>query len=202
MRKNKIIPLVKSKLKNKMESKDYACSEHLAAIDTDKIPYCQNPALSIGAPDCSEECCKFDTCIREERRNYRFPHEENSNLITKHEMYDDPCNKKSNDFTITIGDNIYTVEEITEIIKKNQEEEDKKLNICYICGDKYLENKKFNMVDEEMEEDIELKPGTAIAYQISPIITGIQIQSTCGNGKKIKLCDNCIRKLLNLLKAE
>ena len=231
MRKIKIIPSVKSKPKIKIESKDYACSEHLAAIDPDKIPYCQNPALGVGAPDCSEECCKFDTCIRDERRNYKFSHGENSNVITKHETYNspyhlegyrrclicgkkllgstsllcsccDPEDKKSNDLSINIGNNVYTVKEIIEILKKYQEEEDKKLNICYICGDKYLENKKFNMVNEKMEEDKDLKPGTAIGYQIPPIITGIQIQSTCGNGKKIKLCDNCIQKLLTLLKGD
>lgn len=114
----------------------------------------------------------------------------------------DTENKKSNDLTINIGNNVYTLKQITEILKKYQEEEDKKYNTCYICGDKYLENKKFNMVHENMEDDRELEPGTAICYQTPPIITGIQIQSTCGNGKKIKLCDNCIQRLLIFLKEE
>ena len=180
MKKIKIIPSKKAKLKIKIEYSDHENSENLASIDYSKIPYCESMARGIDTPDCSEECCKFDTCIREERRNYKLSSDD-TNLH------------------INIGDSVYTYKEICDILKKHKSEEDKKYNTCFICGTKYLENKKFNMAHENLEEDIEREPGTALGYMIPPIITGFQINSTCGNGKKIKLCDDCITRFIYFL---
>ena len=58
------------------------------------------------------------------------------------------------------------------------------------------------MIHENLENDTDLKPGMAIGYQGTPFITGIQITSKCGTGKKIKLCDNCIKELVLFLKGD
>ena len=55
------------------------------------------------------------------------------------------------------------------------------------------------MIYENLEDDTDLKPSMAIGYRGTPFITGVQITSTCGTGKKIKLCDNCIKELINWL---
>ena len=107
-----------------------------------------------------------------------------------------------NTIAITIYNRNYSVGEILEILKKHKKEEDSKYIECYCCGNKYSENKLFNIIHENLEDDTDLKPGTCIGYQGTPFITGIQILSTCGTGKKIKLCDNCIKKLIKLIHEE
>ena len=104
--------------------------------------------------------------------------------------------------SVNIDGEEYNLDKIIEILKKHKREEDKKYSTCYKCGIKYLENKKFNMIHENLENDTDLKPGMAIGYQGVPFITGIQITSKCGTGKKIKLCDNCIKELVLFLKGD
>ena len=38
--------------------------------DNSKVPYCKSTALGIDTPECSEECCKFDKCTSDRKRNY------------------------------------------------------------------------------------------------------------------------------------
>lgn len=150
--------------------------------NTDKIPYCENPAIGIGAPECSEDCCNYGCC----HKNAYFKY-----ICEKQETLD-------SSYAIFIDDTKYSLEEIVEILKKHKEEEDKKYIECDRCGVKYLENIQWNMAREQLGEEV--KPGQAIMYQSTPYINGIQIQSTCGAGKKLKLCDNCISKLISWLK--
>ena len=72
-----------------------------------------------------------------------------------------------------------------------------KVKKCDRCKITYKNNKKFNMVDEGFGQEPE--PGQAIGYMNPPIIDGIIVSSTCGTGKKIDLCDNCISELFNFL---
>ena len=68
---------------------------------------------------------------------------------------------------------------------------------CDKCKITYEKNKKFNMINQDLGPEV--KSGQAIGYLTHPIIDGIIISSTCGTGKKIDLCDNCICELLNFL---
>lgn len=158
--------------------------------DTHNVPYCQSSAVGIEGPKCSETCYKFDTCTSDKKRNY---------IINKFTCVK---NIDTSDISFIINDKVYTYKELSEILKKYEVEEDKKYNKCDKCGIKYLDNKLFNMIHENLEDDTELEPGTCIAYHGVPFITGIQITSKCGSGKKIKLCDNCIRELVLFLKGE
>ena len=163
--------------------------------DNSKVPYCKSTALGIDTPECSEECCKFDKCTSDRKRNYiinKFTQGENKVTHT------DSTNN-SGISSLTINDKVYTYKELSEILKKHEVEEDKKYTKCDRCGNKYLENTMHDMVDNYLNEELEHRPGTAWGYSIRPIITGFQINSTCGNGKKVKLCDNCLFELIDWL---
>lgn len=92
-----------------------------------------------------------------------------------------------------IDDREYSKEEVFEILKKYKEEEDKKYNKCERCGTRYLENKTFNMVTHNLDE----KPDSCSAwgYTSTPYIRGFRVLSTCGDGREVKLCDDCIFEL-------
>ena len=197
--------------------------------DFDNVPYCESPALGMGAPECSEDCCDYGRCHKQAYFDFiekKHPHAELLHLCQDCGILLTPeqegkicetangityflckkCYKTKNDSLVAnqpdkfiIEDREYSKEEVLEILKKHKEDEDKKYSTCDKCGIKYLNNKKFNMIYENLENDTDLKPGTAIGSQGTPIITGVQITSTCGTGKKIKLCDNCIEKLINWL---
>lgn len=156
------------------------------------IPYCENPAIGINAPKCSEDCCKYGSC---HKRAY-FEHIANKYNTTVDKI-GIATNWRFDKFVIE--DREYSNEEVLEILKKHKAEEDKKYHKCERCGIKYLDNKTFNMIYENLENDKDLKPGTCVGYIGTPFITGIQILSKCGIGKKIKLCDNCIKDLINWL---
>ena len=96
-----------------------------------------------------------------------------------------------------IEDREYTNEEVFEILKKHKEEEDKKYHKCERCGTRYLQNNTFNMVTHNLDE----RPDnySAWGYTLTPYIRGFKILSTCGNGKEIKLCDDCIFELIKWL---
>lgn len=162
---------------------------------TDNVLYCENPAIGKGAPKCSEDCCNYGACHKRAYFEY---------IANKYNTTPDKIAIGTNfQFEkFIIEDREYSKEEVFEILKKHKKEEDKKYSTCHRCGIKYLENKKFNMIFENLENDTDLKPGTAIGYVGTPFITGIQITSKCGHGKKIKLCDNCIKELVLFLKGE
>ena len=92
--------------------------------------------------------------------------------------------------TIAVDDREYSKEEILEILRKHKQEEDKKYHKCERCGTRYLENTTFNMVTHNFDE----KPdhSTAWGYATTPYIRGFKVLSTCGDGREIKLCDDCI----------
>jgi hypothetical protein len=106
-----------------------------------------------------------------------------------------------NSINIRIEDREYTETEIFDILKKHKEEEDKKYHKCERCGKRYLENNTFNMVTYNLDK----KPdncsawGSAWGYETTPYITGFKILSTCGQGREINLCDNCIQSLIEWL---
>lgn len=117
-------------------------------------------------------------------------------MKTKRDEYNIIVNKG-----ITIDDRVYEFSEIKEILKRHKIEEDKKYHKCYRCGNRYLENNKFNMVVNNLEQRI-LTPyasGYATGYATTPYITGFKILSKCGQGKEIGLCDDCIEELVNWL---
>ena len=194
-----------------------------------RTPYCENPAIGVGAPECSENCYKFGACNKDAYfryiyKNHRiiptdttYPHAvglytchicgakvetayfdgDNGPAICEECKDKKEANKLTEICNINIEGKNYPIKEIIKIVKKHEEEEDKKYSKCFRCNNKYLENKLFNMVDENLNEDVELEYGQVIGYQIPPIITGVEIMSTCGKGKKIGLCDDCIGELIN-----
>lgn len=95
----------------------------------------------------------------------------------------------------------YTTEELLKIVEKHQIEEDKKMTKCFRCGSKFLENKKFDMCDYNLNAEIkhDNKSCHVHGYSKSPIISGFEITSTCGNGRKISLCDECVSELIDWL---
>ena len=115
-------------------------------------------------------------------------------MKTKRNEYDIITNKG-----ITIDDRLYEFSEIKEILKRHKIEEDKKYHKCYRCNKRYLENNKFNMVVNNLEQILSNTSAYAHGYATTPYITGFKILSTCGQGKEIGLCDDCIEELVNWL---
>lgn len=105
----------------------------------------------------------------------------------------------NNSINIKIEDREYTETEILDILKKHKEEEDKKYPKCYKCGKKYLENNRFNMVSNNLEQIMPVNKSYAVGYQTTPYITGFKILSKSGQGREINLCDDCIFELIKWL---
>ena len=74
------------------------------------------------------------------------------------------------------------------------------VKLCDKCGIKIEENKKYNLVKNNLNEPT--PPGMAIGYQVQPMLDGIIFTSVSGNGRKLHLCDKCIGELLDLLNIE
>lgn len=108
--------------------------------------------------------------------------------------------KRNNKLNFVIDDKSYSTDEIIEILKKYKEEEDKKYQTCDICGDKYLENNRYNMCYYDLDEKPLEPRAYAIGYESTPYIKGIKILSTCGTGKDVKMCDTCVASLIHMLK--
>ena len=112
----------------------------------------------------------------------------------------------NHEFThVAIDDREYSKEEIIEILKKHKAEEDAKYYHCDRCGKKYLENNKHDLVTNNLNEaPPEGVHGAsyAIGYSATPYIKGFQILSTCGTGRSIKLCDECVGKLIEWIKVK
>ena len=110
--------------------------------------------------------------------------------------------EKNKELNFVVGDKSYSIDEITEILKKHKEEEDKKYQTCDICENKYLENNKYNMCEYDLDEKPIEPNAYAFGYASTPYIKGIKILSTCGSGKDIKMCDKCVSLLLEWLGKE
>jgi hypothetical protein len=120
-------------------------------------------------------------------------------FMKRKKLYDDETIiLKSNSIDkIIIEDREYSEEEILKILKKYKKEEDKKYHKCYRCGNRYLENNRFNMVVNNLEQRI--CNIYANGYATTPYITGFKILAKCGQGKEIGLCDDCISELIKWL---
>lgn len=94
----------------------------------------------------------------------------------------------------------YGFDRVIEILKKHKAEEDKKYHKCERCGTRYLQNNTFNMVTHNLDEKSD--NCSAWAYGSTPYIRGFKILSTCGDGREVKLCDDCIKKLILFLKGD
>lgn len=162
------------------------------AVGSSNIPYCQNIAIDINAPKCSEDCCNYGSC---NKQTY-FEHIANKYNTTVDKI--DTATKFQFD-KFVIEDREYSNEEVYEILKKHKEEEDKKYRHCFKCKIKYLNNDKINMVKHHLHESIINDAAYAHGYADTPYIKGFKILSTCGKGKDIELCDNCIEELIDWL---
>jgi hypothetical protein len=49
--------------------------------------------------------------------------------------------------------------------------------------------------------NLDKEPGSCClwGYETTPYVTGFKILSTCGRGKEINLCDDCIQSLIEWL---
>lgn len=155
-----------------------------------KKRYCESPALGMGAPKCNEDCCDYGGCHKQAYFDY---------IANKYNTIPDKTAIVTNfQFEkFVIEDREYSNEEVLEILKKHKAEEDKKYHKCERCGTRYLENNTFNMVTHILDK----KPDNCSAwgYATTPYITGFKILSTCGQGREINLCDDCISELLKWL---
>ena len=106
----------------------------------------------------------------------------------------------SSSISFNIDGEKYNYDKVIEILKKHKAEEDKKYHKCERCGIRYLQNNKFNMVTYNLDE----KPDNCSAWGYASIhyIRGFKILSTCGDGREVKLCDDCIKKLILFLNGD
>ena len=183
--------------KYKIKNSGYAHKKEMFGIkskkvNSDKIPYCENPALGIDAPKCSEDCCSYGGCTKKEY----FDHIANKYNTTPEKIA--ICANFQSDKYI-IDDREYTKDEVLNILKRHKEEEDKKYNRCFRCKNKYLNNTEVNMVKHHLHESSINNIAYAYGYATTPYIIGFKVLSTCGNGKDVKLCDNCIKELISWL---
>ena len=153
-----------------------------------RVPYCLLNHATSDNVNCSNECYKFDTCINEEKLDYiktfqQYSHSEKHNR-----------DFKFSNASMIIDGKEYDMNKIIEILKKYQKDEEIEYFKCDRCGIEYETNTKVNMVSVNLGEEPE--PGYAIGYLSTPYIKGFKIQSTCGNGKEIKLCDHCVLELV------
>ena len=150
-----------------------------------KKRYCESTAIGMNAPKCSEDCCDYGSC----HKDTYFKH-----IADKYNTTIDKIDTSSNLATIklVVDGKEYTAEDIFRILK-NHKEEDKKYHKCERCGKQYLGNNTFNMVTHNLDK----KPDKDMAwgYASTPYIRGIRILSTCGDGRDISLCDDCIFEL-------
>ena len=84
-----------------------------------KQRYCESPALGIGAPKCSEDCCDYGGCHKQAYFEY---------IANKYNTTPDKIAIGTNfQFEkFVIEDREYSNEEVLEILKKHKAEEDKK----------------------------------------------------------------------------
>ena len=151
-----------------------------------RIRYCESPAIGMGAPECSKDCCDYGACHKEAY----FKHIADKNNTTPDKVVT-VTNLQFDKFIV--DDREYNKEEIFEILKKHKEEEDKKYHRCERCSTRYLQNNTINMVDHSLHK----KPDErgAWGYSATPYVIGFKILSACGEGREVKLCDHCILEL-------
>lgn len=177
------------------------------SVNHSKIPYCESPALGMGAPECSEDCSIYGSCHRDAYYRHidnKYPlseglYKSNSTRNTNNSArgYAQSFNWQFDKFVIE--DREYSSNEVMEILKKHKAEEDKNFHKCERCGEKYLENISVNMTKENLDE--KPKNCSVWGYASTPFITGFKVTAKCGRGREIKLCDNCVKELLNFLKG-
>lgn len=153
------------------------------SVDHSKIPYCESPALGMGAPKCSEDCCDYGACHKEAYFDFiekKYPHAEILHscqdcgvLLTPDQegkicetasgivyFLCKKCYKAKNDSLVAnqsdkfvVEDREYSNEEVLEILKKHKAEEDKKYHKCERCGEKYIDNLSINMAKEGLDRE-------------------------------------------------
>lgn len=154
--------------------------------------YCESPALGIGAPKCSEDCPQYGGCSKKQYFDYI-----EEKYGTNPERVDVIGNFKFE--KVVVDGREYGEAEIIEILKKHKEEEDKKYHKCERCGKLYLQNDTHNLVKLNFDK----KPDNCSAwgYAVTPYIRGFRMLSTCGDGREVELCDDCIKELQQWLTA-
>lgn len=98
---------------------------------------------------------------------------------------------------VVVNGQEFTLNELLEIVAKYQEQENKKYITCDRCKNKYIKNNAVNMCDVGLQQV--MSESSAWGYAITPYISGLTINSTCGDGRKIHLCDECVRELVEWL---
>lgn len=69
---------------------------------------------------------------------------------------------------------------------------------CDRCGDIYEKNNKHNLESNHLGQ-VHDTACTTFGYSSEPFITGLTINSTHGQGKKLDLCDKCTGLLIDFL---
>lgn len=160
------------------------------ALQKNTQKYCESPALGMDALKCSEDCCDYGRCRKQAYFDF---------IADKYNTTPDKIVIGTNfQFEkFVIEDREYSNEEVLEILKKHKAEEDKKYHKCERCGTKYLGNNLVNMVYCNLDK----KPdhNCAWGYALPPYIRGFKILSTCGDGREVKLCDKCVKELVDWL---
>lgn len=113
-----------------------------------KQKYCESPALGMGAPKCSEDCCDYGGCHKQAYFEY---------IANKYNTTPDKIAIGTNfQFDkFVIEDREYSNEEVLEILKKHKTEEDKKYHKMDNELLKYLtEEDKKSIAERVFEEEI------------------------------------------------
>lgn len=70
---------------------------------------------------------------------------------------------------------------------------------CDRCGNIYEKNNKHNLESNHLGQVHDTACTTTFGYSSEPFITGLTINSTHGQGKKLDLCDKCNGLLIDFL---
>lgn len=133
---------------------------------------------------------------------YNAAYVDNNTTSTNYSKLSTETGSTQNEPSVVVNGKQYSMYELSEIIKKYEEEEDKKYKTCYRCGKKYLNNSKYNMVIENLDPIENHGTSMAFGYQSTPYISGITINAGPYKGREIEMCDDCIDMLKVWLKCE
>ena len=155
------------------------------------IPYCENFAIGLGAPKCSEECCNYGAC----HKDAYFEHIKKSNLeiIVKHGYW---TGRTFMDDAHAEGFGPNMTEEEKERIREN----DKHVTHCSECGamfdDRYVSGWKvcprcITIMDLEAPENSYFLAWKSVQEGMERVENELGITSTYTKSKDIPQCPNC-----------
>ena len=150
-------------------------------IDSVLTPYCRLPHNTT-EPQCSFNCRYFSRC--------GLPLKKQVIATFKYSSEEDSEQPSSEPLTINGID--YSMEQLYEIITEYQKSQGLCPIKCDLCGNTYVENKKYDIYSVLKRNPL----SNSLSDEDPSYITGIKLMSTKGDCAEIKMCDNCLDKLI------